>query len=77
MATCEVCRNDYDKSFEVSFGGARHVFDCFECAIEALAPRCSCCGVRIVGHGVEAHGSYFCGASCARAAGESGLRDRD
>jgi hypothetical protein len=39
MARCEVCGNDYDKSFEVTVGGASHVFDSFECAIHALAPR--------------------------------------
>ncbi len=77
MATCEVCGNDYDKSFEVSHGGSRHVFDCFECAIQALAPPCAHCGVHIVGHGVEAHGVYYCGASCARATGEGGLSDRN
>ena len=77
MSICEICGNDYDKSFEVAMAGTRHVFDCFECAIDALAPRCARCGVRIVGHGVEAHGVYFCGASCARAAGEGGLSDRD
>jgi hypothetical protein len=77
MATCETCGNDYDKSFEVAMAGARHHFDCFECAIEALAPRCGHCSVRIVGHGVETHGAYFCGASCARAAGEAGLVDRN
>jgi uncharacterized Zn finger protein len=31
MAVCEVCGNDYDKSFEVVTAGTRHVFDSFEC----------------------------------------------
>jgi uncharacterized Zn finger protein len=44
MATCEVCGNDYDKSFEVVKEGATHVFDSFECAIHALAPQCEHCG---------------------------------
>ena len=39
MAVCEVCGNDYDKTFEVRAGGAAHIFDSFECAIHALAPR--------------------------------------
>ena len=30
MARCEVCDNDYDKSFEVIQEGQRHVFDSFE-----------------------------------------------
>ena len=32
MAQCEVCGNEYDKTFEVTLGGQRHVFDSFECA---------------------------------------------
>lgn len=76
MPTCEVCGNDYDKSFEVLMGGDSHSYDSFECAIHALAPRCAHCGCRILGHGVEAHGTYFCGAHCAEEAGEQGLRDR-
>lgn len=73
---CEVCGNDYDKSFEVTTGGQSHVFDSFECAIHALAPRCAHCDCRIVGHGVEAGGDMFCCAHCAMAAGVGGLKDR-
>ena len=76
MATCEVCGNDYDKSFEVMMQGSSHVFDSFECAIHALAPRCEHCGCRIVGHGVEAAGSIYCCVHCAEERGESGLADR-
>jgi hypothetical protein len=64
MAKCEVCGNDYDKSFEVSAQGSRHVFDSFECAIHALAPTCPHCGCKVVGHGVEGNGQIFC---CGRA----------
>ena len=76
MATCEVCGNTYDKSFEVVMAGKTHVFDSFECAIHALAPRCEHCGCRVVGHGVEADGSIYCCAHCASHEGETGLRDR-
>ena len=38
MAKCEVCGNDYDKSFTVTMKGKSHTFDSFECAIHALAP---------------------------------------
>jgi hypothetical protein len=77
MGTCEVCGNQYDKSFEVSIAGASHVFDSFECAIHALAPACNHCGCRIVGHGVEGPaGVIFCSASCAKQEGVSELRDR-
>jgi hypothetical protein len=76
MAVCEVCGNDYDKSFEVTVGGATHTFDSFECAIHALAPQCEHCGCRIVGHGVEADGRIFCCAHCAQESGVAGLSDR-
>ena len=76
MATCEVCHNDYDMPITVEAAGARHVFDCFECAIHALAPICEHCGVRVIGHGVQAAGRFFCCASCAQHEGAEGLRDR-
>ena len=76
MAKCERCGNDYDKSFEVTMAGRTHVFDSFECAISALAPECSHCGCRIVGHGMEVSGRYFCCAHCATATGVHQLRDR-
>lgn len=69
MAKCEVCGNDYARAFEVVVAGSRHVFDSFECAIHRLAPTCHHCGCRIVGHGIEANGTFFCCASCARRAG--------
>jgi len=37
MANCEVCGNEYDKSFTVIVAGAKHNFDSFECAIQAVA----------------------------------------
>ena len=76
MAACEVCGNEYYKSLEIHFDGEVHMFDSFECAIHALAPRCSHCGCRIVGHGVEADGEMFCCAHCARHSGVAGLHDR-
>jgi len=76
MAVCDVCGNDYDKSFEVSRGGETHTFDSFECAIHALAPTCEHCGCRVIGHGVEADGRIFCCAHCAEHAGVEGLADR-
>lgn len=76
MARCEVCGNEYDKSFEVRQNGSSHVFDSFECAIHALAPTCDHCGCRIVGHGMEADGSMYCCANCARESGAVELQDR-
>ena len=69
MAKCDVCGNDYAKSFEIIMGGTRHTFDSFECAIHKLAPVCHHCGCRIIGHGIEANGTFFGCANCARRAG--------
>ena len=77
MAKCDVCGNDYDKSFDViAPGGKRYTFDAFECAIHQLAPACSHCGCKVVGHGIESDGTYYCCANCARMAGEKGAKDR-
>jgi hypothetical protein len=76
MAKCEVCGNDYDKAFQVVRGGETHTFDSFECAIHALAPTCKHCGCRIIGHGVEANGTFYCCAHCAKHAGVKGVDDR-
>ena len=51
-------------------------FDSFECAIQALAPTCEHCGVRIVGHGLEKDGRMFCCDHCAEHEGVTELRDR-
>lgn len=76
MARCETCGNDYDKAFQVIFGGTSHTFDSFECAIHKLAPACKHCGCRIIGHGLEANGTFYCCDHCAEKAGVKGLRDR-
>lgn len=68
MAICEVCGNDYDKSFEVIAAGDRHVFDSFECAIHKMAPVCEHCGCKVIGHGSEVTGKFYCCAQCAREA---------
>lgn len=74
---CEVCGNQYDKSFEVrTANGETHVFDSFECAIHALAPTCAHCGCRIVGHGMEANGVFYCCAHCADQQGVHFMADR-
>ena len=76
MATCETCGNDYDKSFQVIKAGKTHTFDSFECAIHALAPTCAQCGIRIIGHGLEADSKFFCCDHCAERSGVTALRDR-
>ena len=38
MARCEVCGNNYDKSFTVNLGGREHTFDSFECRNDPNGP---------------------------------------
>jgi Rieske Fe-S protein len=77
MARCEVCGNDYDKAFTVTTAkGEIHTFDSFECAVHELAPTCTHCGCRIIGHGVEDDGIFFCCAHCAQETGVTGVDDR-
>jgi hypothetical protein len=73
---CEHCGNRYDKAFTLVLGGKSHVFDSFECAIHAVAPRCAHCGGAIIGHGVEADARMDCCAHCAARSGVPGLVDR-
>lgn len=70
MAICEVCGNDYDNSFEIKLNGESHTFDSFECAIHMIAPECHHCKCKIIGHGVEKEGNFFC---CQHCANESGM----
>lgn len=74
--TCATCGNVYDKAFTIEMSGERYVFDSFECAIHALAPICASCGIRTIGHGVEADGRTFCSGHCARVAGIQTVVDR-
>ncbi len=76
MARCETCGNDYDKSFTVTVAGVTHTFDSSECATSTLAPACAHCGCRIIGHGMELSGRFFCCAHCAHGEGAMMLKDR-
>lgn len=75
--TCSTCGNKYDKAFAVTtHDGGQYVFDSIECAVHRIAPECAHCGCRVLGHGVEANGTVYCCASCARQAGAGSLQDR-
>ena len=76
MDKCEVCGNEYDKAFQIIQQDETHTFDSFECAIHALAPVCSHCHCRIIGHGIEVDGRDFCCAHCAAHAGTPPMRGR-
>lgn len=74
-AQCEVCGNDYEGAFQVIKDGETHTFDSMECAIQALAPECTHCGCRVIGHGVQKGDQIFCCAHCASKAGVQGIKD--
>ena len=77
MGICAACGNEYAGTFEVRPDEMSvFVFDSFECAIQLLAPTCAHCGIRVIGHGVEADGVVFCCAHCARSVGSPGPIDR-
>ena len=65
--TCETCGNYYEQSMVIHTpDGGKHVFDSFECAIQKLAPTCTHCSCRIIGHGVEHDDVMYCCESCVR-----------
>ena len=76
MKECDTCGNEYDKCFELTHNSKKYTFDCFECAIHKIAPTCSHCQCKIIGHGVESSGTFYCCASCASMSGVKGLEDR-
>jgi CBS domain-containing protein len=75
MERCETCGNEYGHLMQVTRDGQTHHFDSFECAIHALAPKCTTCGVPILGHGMEHEQHLYCSASCARSDGNAGFVD--
>ncbi len=65
------------KAFQVTMSvGKARTSDGFGCAIHALAPVCEHCGCKVMGHGVEADGHFYCCAHCASMAGAKGVADR-
>jgi len=77
VSTCEVCGNEYDKSFDLVVSGKKHTFDSFERAIQAVAPACAHCSCRIIGHGVEVGARMYCCAHCAKVSDTSAsVKDR-
>lgn len=77
MARCAHCDNDYDKAFTITTAEGESLnFDSFECAIHMIAPSCNHCGCKVIGHGAEHDGIFYCCAHCARQSGVKGIDDR-
>jgi hypothetical protein len=66
MATCDVCGNNYEKSFTVTQGNITRTFDSFECAIHSMAPRCAHCECAVIGHGVDDGKRIYCCEHCKK-----------
>jgi hypothetical protein len=75
MNTCATCGNSYERCLQITRDGDSRWFDCFECAITALAPRCAQCSTLIIGHGVQVRDTYYCCANCATLQGNLQLKD--
>lgn len=74
MSRCIVCGANSDRIFTLTTrDGEHYTFDCFECAIDRMAPRCAYCGLRIIGHGISSSGSFFCSPHCAQFLGIDGF----
>ena len=52
-------------------------FDSFECAIHKMAPICEHCGCKVIGHGTEVEGRFYCCAHCAKHAEGSEVKVDD
>lgn len=75
MVICDVCGNDYDKSFIFQQGGCSGMFDLFECVIYVFVLCCVYCDCVIIGYGVEGNGCIFCCVYCVGYVGVKGIVD--
>lgn len=71
MAICDVCGNDYDRTFTITRGDTTGTYDSLECAVHVWAPTCAACGCRILGHGIDAGSDVYCCDHCAQHASDA------
>ena len=76
MKMCEVCDGQVQNNLQIIIGEKSHHFDCFECAIQVLAPKCNRCGCRILGRGHSRQGKFFCDSHCAWYSNPHSVTDR-
>ncbi|KRB45258.1 hypothetical protein ASD90_15375 [Terrabacter sp. Root181] len=76
MGVCDLCGNDYDRSFTITRGDRSRTYDSLECAVTDWAPACGHCGCRVLGHGVEKGGVVFCCSHCAESPVHATRTDR-
>jgi hypothetical protein len=67
MRSCKKCGHAASTPVLVGIGdGPEYTFDCFECAIDTLAPRCPECGSVYLDRAVTFGGAQFCSKACAQ-----------
>ncbi len=75
MSRCEVCGNEFTKPVTVSWNGQQKTVDSFECAVQALAPRCDYCGQPVMNQSVQGEAPHYCCSVCEQKA-TSGQQDQ-
>jgi len=68
MARCEVCGNEFTKPVTVEWNGEQKTVDSFECAVQALAPRCEHCGQPVMNQSIQDDAPFYCCSVCEQKA---------
>ena len=76
MGVCDLCGNDYDRSFTITRGDRSRTYDSLECAVTDLGARLRTLRVPRPGHGVEKGGVVFCCSHCAESPVHATRTDR-
>lgn len=62
---CDICGFMTEEPLTVAYHGRTTSYCCFECAITELAPECTKCHCKIIGHGSYGQdGHVFCSHHC-------------
>lgn len=75
LRVCLNCGNSHDPLMTITYGRLSGEFDCFACAINALAPRCTLCGQPVTEHVTVIDQDVYCG-NCAALAQEMNRHTR-
>lgn len=61
---CDHCGKPHQEFLKVVMAEKTYTFDCFDCAIQTLAPICPQCHCRIIGVGYERNHLKYCSREC-------------
>lgn len=68
MMNCEVCGHEMSKLIMISWNGQKKSVDSFECAVQALAPRCDYCQQPVMNSSIQGNPPFYCCDACAQKA---------